>query len=161
MTEKDPRAHRSPKAAVILGSRSDAPYMEGCLELLRNFGIEGELKILSAHRNPEKLAAYAAGTGDAGIEVVIAAAGMSAHLPGAVAARTALPVIGVPIPSSDLKGLDALLSIVQMPSGVPVATMAVGKAGAKNAAVLAAEILALKYDGVREKLTAYRKALAE
>jgi phosphoribosylaminoimidazole carboxylase PurE protein len=148
------------KAAVILGSRSDTPYVEGCLELLRNFGIEAEMKILSAHRNPEEVAQYAAGAEDAGIGVIIAAAGMSAHLPGAVAARTALPVIGVPIPSSDLQGLDALLSIVQMPSGVPVATMAVGKAGAKNAAVLAAQILALGNEGVREKLIAYRRALA-
>ena len=161
MTQREPRPDRGPQAAVILGSRSDAPYMEGCLELLRNFGIEADMKILSAHRNPEELAVFAAGAEDAGISVIIAAAGMSAHLPGAVAARSALPVIGVPIPSSDLKGLDALLSIVQMPSGVPVATMAVGKAGAKNAAVLAAEILALRYEGVREKLIAYRNALAE
>ncbi len=151
-----------PKVAVLLGSRSDIPHLEGCLELLDRFGLEADLKVLSAHRNPQGVTDFAQGAESGGFEVIIAAAGLAAHLPGTVAARTVLPVIGVPIPSTTaFMGLDALLSIVQMPSGVPVATVTVGKAGGDNAAVLAAQILALKYPAVKERLLAYKKSLAE
>jgi 5-(carboxyamino)imidazole ribonucleotide mutase len=151
-----------PKVAILLGSRSDIPHMEGCLELLDKFGLESDLKVMSAHRNPDAVGAFSSGAAEAGFEVIIAAAGLAAHLPGTVAARTILPVIGVPIPSATaFCGLDALLSIVQMPAGVPVATVTTGKAGGTNAAVLAAQILALKYPGVRERLLAYKKSLAE
>lgn len=151
----------APKTAVILGSKSDVPHMDGCVELLRNFGIEPEIKIMSAHRQPEAVAAFAQGAAKEGFEVIIAAAGLAAHLPGTIASWTILPVIGVPIPSSSLNGIDALLSMVQMPTGVPVGTVTVGKAGGINAAVLAAEILALKYPEVKENLIAYRKSLSE
>ena len=148
-----------PRVAVITGSRSDVPTLEPCLQTLSELGIEHELQVMSAHRTPEKVQQFAAGAAGEGFEVIIAAAGMAAHLPGVVAAGTALPVIGVPIGKPGMSGLDALLSIAQMPPGVPVACMAVN--GAKNAALFAAAILALKHDSVREALADYRREQSE
>lgn len=150
-----------PKVAVLMGSDSDMKVMEGALEVLRSFNIPYEVKILSAHRVPEDVASYAKTADGRGIKVIIAGAGWAAHLAGAIAANTILPVIGVPIESSPLQGLDALLSTVQMPPGIPVATVAIGKGGAKNAAFLAAEILALEDNSLREKLLDYRKKMRE
>jgi len=142
---------------VIVGSKSDLPFIKETLDILESFKISYELKVLSAHRNPDKTSKYAEEAEKRGIEVIIAAAGLSAHLAGALAARTLLPVIGVPIPSEPLKGVESFLSTLQMPSGVPVATMSIGKAGAKNSAILAAEILSLKYPEIRRKLREYKK----
>lgn len=150
-----------PKVAVLMGSDSDMKVMEGALEVLRSFNIPYEVKILSAHRVPEDVASYAKTADGRGIKVIIAGAGWAAHLAGAIAANTILPVIGVPIESSPLQGLDALLSTVQMPPGIPVATVAIGKGGAKNAAFLAVEILALEDNSLREKLLDYRKKMRE
>ncbi len=150
----------TPLVAVLMGSKSDAALMEECLDVLKKFGIEYESHVMSAHRTPDKVREFAVSARDRGIAVIIAAAGGAAHLPGAVKAHTPLPVIGVPVPSSDLKGVDALYGIVQMPPGVPVATVAVGSWGARNAAYLAAEILALKHDDVRRAYDDYRSALA-
>lgn len=132
-----------PDVGVILGSKSDLPLMEGCTIQLQAFGIEHEVKVLSAHRDPRGVMDWASSAAGRGIKVVIAAAGGAAHLPGVVAAWTDLPVIGVPIPTEHLGGQDSLFSIVQMPAGIPVATVAIGIAGAKNAAWLAARILGL------------------
>jgi phosphoribosylaminoimidazole carboxylase PurE protein len=145
------------KVAVILGSTSDTQVMQGCLDYLTHFGITHELKILSAHRQPDETAAFIKGAEQNGFSLIIAAAGMAAHLPGVAASHTTLPVIGVPLEGSALAGVDALYSIVQMPAGIPVATVAIGGAGAKNAAVLAAEILALGDAGLREKLLKFRR----
>ena len=131
----------SPRVGILVGSESDLPVLEKCTARLENFGIDFELKVLSAHRNPEGVAEYVASAPGRGIKVFICAAGMAAHLAGAVAARTNLPVIGIPVAAGTLGGLDALLATVQMPTGVPVATVAIN--GAANAAVLAAQILAL------------------
>jgi phosphoribosylaminoimidazole carboxylase PurE protein len=150
-----------PQVAVIMGSASDFEVMKGCVELLRELELPHEVKVLSAHRTPDLTREYAVSAAGRGIEVIIAGAGWAAHLAGAIAAHTPLPVIGVPIDSSPFKGLDALLSIVQMPSGIPVATVAVGSGGAKNAAVLAAQILALKYPRIAEKVNDYRRKLTE
>ncbi|MCH8949883.1 MAG: 5-(carboxyamino)imidazole ribonucleotide mutase [Chloroflexi bacterium] len=150
----------TPLVAVLMGSKSDAALMEECLDVLTKFGIEYESHVMSAHRTPDKVREFAVSARDRGIEVIIAAAGGAAHLPGAVKAYTPLPVIGVPVPSSDLKGVDALYGIVQMPPGMPVAAVAVGSWGARNAAYLAAEILALKHDDVRRAYDDYRSALA-
>ncbi len=149
-----------PLVAVIMGSKSDAPLMEECLAVLTKLGIPHESAVMSAHRTPDKVREFAIGARDRGIEVIIAAAGGAAHLPGAVKAHTALPVIGVPIPSSDLGGVDALHGIVQMPPGVPVAAVAVGSWGARNSAYLAAEILALHHDGIRKAYDDYRANMA-
>ncbi len=146
-----------PPVAVIMGSHSDEDMMKGCTEFLTHFGIGYEILILSAHRQPEETSRFARTAESTGYRVIIAAAGMAAHLPGVVAAQTTLPVIGVPLPASELQGVDALYSIVQMPAGIPVATVAIGKTGARNAAVLAAEILALGDNQVREKLVAFRQ----
>ncbi|HEU4759489.1 MAG TPA: 5-(carboxyamino)imidazole ribonucleotide mutase [Dehalococcoidia bacterium] len=148
-----------PLVAVLLGSQSDAPVMEPCLHTLSELGIDHELLVMSAHRAPAKVQEFAAGAAERGFEAIIAAAGMAAHLPGVVAAWTPLPVIGVPIGKPGMSGLDALLSIAQMPPGVPVACMAVN--GAKNAALFAAAILALKHESVREALAAYRRRQGE
>lgn len=150
-----------PQVAVVMGSASDSEVMKGCVEILKDLGVPHEVKILSAHRTPDLTRAYAVSAAERGIEVIIAAAGWAAHLAGAIAANTTLPVIGVPIDSSPFKGLDALLSTVQMPSGIPVATVAVGSGGAKNAGLLAAQILALKYPAVAERVTDHRKNLTE
>ncbi len=154
-----------PLVGVVMGSTSDAETMQGCADTLERLGIEHEVKVLSAHRTPNETKQYADSAAERGIEVIIAGAGWAAHLAGFMAAHTILPVIGVPIDSSPLKGLDALLSTVQMPPGVPVATVSLGKGGAKNAAVLAAQILALKSPAIAERLRAcrddMRKAILE
>ena len=149
------------KVAVLMGSASDEAVMKDCEDGLSYFGIPCEKRILSAHRHPDEVAAFAKQAEKNGIEVVIAGAGMAAHLPGVIASHTTLPVIGVPLEGSVLKGQDALYSIVQMPAGIPVATVSIGKAGAKNAAVLAVEILSLKYPELRQKLLDFRKAGAK
>jgi phosphoribosylaminoimidazole carboxylase PurE protein len=146
-----------PKVAVLMGSESDRERMQGAAQVLDELEIPYEIHVMSAHRMPSKVADFATGAAGRGICVLIAAAGMANHLAGAVAARTILPVIGVPLDASSLGGLDALLATVQMPSGVPVATVAVGGAGAKNAAWLAAQILALSDAGLADKLRARRE----
>jgi phosphoribosylaminoimidazole carboxylase PurE protein len=140
-----------------MGSKSDAAVMQGCLDALNELGIPHETAVLSAHRTPEKVREFALAARDRGIEVIIAGAGGSAALPGAIKAYTPLPVIGVPIDSSALKGIDALLAMAQMPPGVPVATVAVGAWGARNAALLAAEILALSHADIRRAYDDYRR----
>lgn len=150
-----------PKVAIILGSDSDYPVIQDMLKILSDFGVEHEVTISSAHRSPERTQRYASALEARGVQVVIACAGAAAHLAGVVAAHTVLPVIGVPIDSSPLNGLDALLSTSMMPAGVPVATMGIGKAGASNAAVLAIQILALGDKGLNERLHRYKKQLAD
>jgi 5-(carboxyamino)imidazole ribonucleotide mutase len=150
----------NPLVAVVMGSKSDAPTMQECLDTLDRLDIPHETHVISAHRTPDKVREFAQGAAGRGIRVIIAGAGGSAALPGALKAYTSLPVIGVPLASSDLKGVDALLAIAQMPPGVPVATVAVGSWGARNAALLAAEILALSDDAVRKSYEGYRQGLA-
>jgi 5-(carboxyamino)imidazole ribonucleotide mutase len=145
-----------PLVGVVMGSKSDAGVMEAALDVLTALGIDHEVNVISAHRTPEKAKQYAQSARERGIEVIIAAAGMAAHLPGVLASWTTLPVIGVPMTVGELKGVDALYSIVQMPAGIPVACMAIGSAGAKNAAYLAAEILGLKHDKIRRAYEKYR-----
>jgi len=153
------KKEKSSPVAVVIGSESDMDVMQSCIEQLGYFGIEPVVRIISAHRTPKAAAEFAENAAKNGIKVIIAAAGMAAHLAGALAAKTTLPVIGVPlISSSGLEGVDALLSTLQMPPGVPVATVAIGKAGAKNAAVLAVQILALADVNLREKLADFKKA---
>ena len=142
-----------PLVGVIMGSKSDWEYMKEAVDVLKSFGVSYEVKIVSAHRTPEFMVDYAKTARSRGIEVIIAGAGGAAHLPGMTASLTTLPVIGVPIPSKNLNGLDSLLSIVQMPYGVPVATVAIG--GAKNAALLAIRILSIKYKDLEEKLNKF------
>jgi 5-(carboxyamino)imidazole ribonucleotide mutase len=146
--------------AVVMGSKSDAPLMQECLDLLAKLGIDYESHVMSAHRTPDKVRDLAANARERGIEVIIAAAGGAAALPGAVKAYTTLPVIGVPVPSSELRGVDALYAMAMMPPGTPVAAVAIGSWGARNAALLAAEILALGHDDVRSAYDDYRKSLA-
>ena len=150
----------NPLVAVIMGSQSDMETMCHAVELLKELGIPHEVAIVSAHRTPDRMFQFAASAGDRGIEVIIAGAGGAAHLPGMTAAKTLLPVIGVPVQSSALNGLDSLLSIVQMPRGIPVGTVAIGKAGAANAALLAAQILGIKYPEIQKRIQQYRAALA-
>jgi len=142
-----------------MGSKSDAEAIQQTLDTLTQMGIDHEVNVISAHRTPEKARLYGQSARERGIEVIIAAAGGAAHLPGVLASWTTLPVIGVPLPGSDLKGVDALYSIVQMPAGIPVASVAIGSAGARNAAYLAAEILGLKYDDIRQSYESYRSEL--
>ena len=144
------------KVAIIMGSDSDWPVMKAGYEILSEFGVACEVRISSAHRTPEETAEYARGAQARGLEVIIAAAGMAAHLAGAIAAHTTLPVIGVPMAAGQLQGVDALLSTVQMPPGVPVATVGIGSAGAKNAVLLAVQILALNNEKLAKKLTQYK-----
>ena len=151
---------KNPLVSIVMGSDSDLPIMDEARKILEYMGIEYEMTISSAHRSPERTIKYAQSAIKKGIEVIIAGAGSAAHLAGVIAAETVLPVIGVPIDSSSLKGLDALLSTVQMPGGVPVATMAIGKTGAKNAAILAAQILGVKYSKIRDELKRYKRELA-
>lgn len=167
MTTPDARAvHAEPRATstdpplvgVIMGGKSDHEHLAITSELLTQLGIPHEVRVVSAHRTPDRMFEYASTAAERGLEVIIAAAGGAAHLPGMVAAKTNLPVIGVPIPATALNGLDALLSIVQMPRGVPVATMAIGKPGAANAALFAAAILAGSRPALRERLAAFRAA---
>lgn len=144
-----------PLVSVVMGSKSDFDTMKDAVDLLRSFGIETEYSIVSAHRTPNLMFEYAQNASGRGVEVIIAGAGGAAHLPGMVASLTELPVIGVPVPSKHLNGIDSLLSIVQMPGGVPVATVAIGNA--KNAALIAVRILAVKHRKIREKLVSFMK----
>jgi phosphoribosylaminoimidazole carboxylase PurE protein len=153
--------NETPLVGVVMGSASDREVMEGATETLKVLLIPCETRIISAHRTPEQARKYAETAADRGLEVIIAGAGWAAHLAGFLASHTTLPVIGVPIDSSPLRGVDALLSTVQMPPGIPVATVALGKGGAKNAAVLAAEILALKHPAISEQVKRYRDRLTQ
>ena len=145
--------------AVVIGSKSDAELIRPTVEVLNKLGIDYEMSVISAHRNPERARQYGLDAQGRGIEVIIAAAGGAAHLPGVLASWTTLPVIGVPLATNELGGIDALHSIVQMPAGIPVACVAIGTAGAKNAAYLAAEILSLKYDKIKKSYEKYRSDL--
>lgn len=148
-----------PLVGIVMGSTSDKGVMNECIRTLKEMNIDFEITVASAHRSPDKTRDYALTASDRGIEVIIAGAGWAAHLAGMLASHTTLPVIGVPIDSSPLRGVDSLLSTVQMPPGIPVATMAIGKGGAQNAAVFAAQILALKYPDIAQKLETYKEAL--
>ncbi len=150
-----------PLVGVVMGSKSDTEAVQPTLDVLKELGIDYEVSVISAHRTPEKARQYGQAARSRGIEVIIAAAGGAAHLPGVLASWTTLPVIGVPLASSELKGVDALFSIVQMPAGIPVASVAIGTAGAKNAAYLAAEILGLKYEEIEKACEKYRGKLQE
>jgi phosphoribosylaminoimidazole carboxylase PurE protein len=154
-------AMAKPVVAILMGSKNDAAVMAGAAELLREFAVAFEMRVMSAHRTPGVAAAFAGGAAAAGLKVLICAAGMAAHLAGAVAAQTTLPVIGVPLASEPFNGLDALLATVQMPPGIPVATVTVGKAGARNAALLAVSILALSDPALAKRLKAFRAKQAE
>ena len=151
-TEDGIGAH--PLVGVVGGSRTDFPILEKAVEMLKTLGVPTELLVVSAHRTPDRLFAYAEQAAERGIEVIVAGAGGAAHLPGMLAAKTHLPVIGVPIPTENLRGLDSLLSIVQMPKGIPVATVSIG--GGENAGLLAAQILAGKYPAIRQRLIDFR-----
>lgn len=151
----------NPLVGIIMGSKTDLETLQGATDVLKEFGVEHEVRVLSAHRTPEAVLEWSSTAEQRGLEVLIAAAGGAAHLPGVVAAKTLLPVLGVPVPSTSLGGADALLSIVQMPKGIPVGTLAIGKAGAANAALLAIAIMAGKRPELREKLRAWRKARAD
>ena len=155
-----PQKARQPKVGILMGSDSDLDVMREAEKRLDYFGIAYETRIMSAHRTPEKAARYAATAQQRGLEVIIAGAGAAAHLAGAIAANTTLPVIGIPIDSSSLKGLDALLATVQMPAGIPVATMAIGNAGAANAGIFAAQIIGRRDSKVAAKLMAFKKEMA-
>lgn len=144
---------------VVMGSKSDMETLQPGLDILKELGIDYEVNVISAHRTPEKAQQYGKTARERGVEVIIAAAGFAAHLPGVMASWTTVPVIGIPIPAGELKGIDALYSIVQMPAGIPVACVAIGAPGVKNAAYLAAEILGLKYDNIHKAYEDYRKKL--
>jgi 5-(carboxyamino)imidazole ribonucleotide mutase len=146
----------APLVGVLMGSKSDWKVMENCTAMLEELGVEYEVNVISAHRAPDRLFEYASSAEDRGLQVIIAAAGLAAHLPGVTAAKTALPVLGVPMESPALKGMDSLLSIVQMPAGIAVGTLAIGKAGAKNAALLAAQIVALGNNQIRKAVKDFR-----
>ena len=146
-----------PLVGVIMGSQSDWPTMQRCTEILEELEIPHEVRIVSAHRTPDRLVAYASGAKARGLKVIVAGAGGAAHLPGMAASMTTQPVLGVPVKSRALNGIDSLLSIVQMPGGVPVGTLSIGDSGAKNAALLAASILALQDDALDQRLTQWRK----
>ena len=150
-----------PLVGVIMGSASDEPVVQATIETLEQMGIEYEARVMSAHRTPERVHEYSQTARDRGIEVIIAAAGGSAALAGALASMTTLPVIGIPLASSELKGIDALMSTARMPPGIPVACMALGSWGARNAAYYAAQILGLKYDNIRQAYEDYRRELRE
>jgi 5-(carboxyamino)imidazole ribonucleotide mutase len=151
----------APQIGLIIGSQSDWPTLRAASEILDKLGVAHETKIISAHRTPDRMADYAKSAAGRGLKVIIAAAGGAAHLPGMTASMTTLPVLGVPVESKALKGMDSLLSIVQMPGGVPVATFAIGEAGAKNAALHAAAILALSDAALAKRLRDWRKALTD
>lgn len=154
-------ATESPPVAIIMGSRSDWPTMKHAADTLDRLGVAWDAKVVSAHRTPQRLVEFSIGAKAAGFKVIIAGAGGAAHLPGMAASMTELPVLGVPVQSKALKGLDSLLSIVQMPGGIPVATLAIGEAGAKNAGILAAQILALNDPVLAGRLQAFREAQTE
>ncbi len=151
----------APLVGIIMGSQSDWPVMQHAAEMLDRLGVAYEVRVVSAHRTPKRLYGYATGAAGRGIKVIIAGAGGAAHLPGMTAAMTILPVLGVPVATTALQGQDSLLSIVQMPGGVPVGTLAIGKPGAINAGLLAAGILALADDGLRARLAAFRAEQTE
>jgi 5-(carboxyamino)imidazole ribonucleotide mutase len=150
-----------PLVGVVIGSKTDEPLIQPALDILQQLNITYELSVLSAHRNPDKVREYASKAGQKGVEVIIAAAGAAAHLPGVLASWTTLPVIGVPLPTSELKGIDSLYSIVQMPAGVPVACVGIGTSGAKNAALLATQMLGIKYKEMKDAYEAYKRKLAK
>lgn len=150
-----------PQVIIVMGSDSDLPVMQEAAEMLKKFGVAYEIRISSAHRCPERTAEIASGAAKRGVKVIIAGAGMAAHLAGVVAAATTLPVIGVPMPGGALNGVDALYSTVQMPAGIPVATVAIGKAGAKNAGILAVQMMALSDARLADALVAYKAEMAE
>ena len=149
-----------PSVGILMGSDSDLPVMQGALKVLEDFGVPAQVEVVSAHRSPDRAAEYARTARERGLKVIIAGAGSAAHLAGAVAAATTLPVIGVPIDSSPLKGFDSLLATVQMPPGVPVATMAVGKAGATNAGLFAVQILSTQDEALVDRMAEHKKRLA-
>lgn len=151
----------TPLVGIIMGSQSDWPTLKPAAEILEKLGVAHETKIVSAHRTPDRLYNYAKGAAGRGLRVIIAGAGGAAHLPGMTASMTTLPVLGVPVESKALKGMDSLLSIVQMPGGVPVATFAIGESGAKNAALHAAAILALSDEGIANRLLDWRRRLTD
>jgi len=146
---------------IVVGSKSDMEFIQPALDTLTELGIEYGFSVISAHRTPESVREYGLEAEKRGFKVIIAAAGYAAHLPGVVASWTTLPVVGVPLPTSELKGVDALLSITQMPGGVPVACTGMGRSGAKNAALLAAQILGVQYEEIRENYRRYKQRLAE
>ncbi len=158
MTEKK---GETPVVGIVMGSDSDLPVMEEAERVLNQFQVPYEVTLSSAHRSPDRTIRYAKSAEERGLEVIIVGAGAAAHLAGVIASETILPVVGIPIDSSPLKGMDSLLSTVQMPGGIPVATMAIGKAGARNAAILAVQILALKSPQLKEALRGYKKRLAQ
>jgi len=149
------------QVGIVMGSKTDTDVIKPALEVLEQLGIDYEVSIISAHRNPEKVREYGLKAAERGFEVIIVAAGYAAHLPGILASWTTLPVIGVPLPTSELKGIDALLSIVQMPAGVPVACVGIGKSGARNAALLATQILGIKHEKIKKAYNKYKMELAE
>ena len=151
----------NPQVLILMGSDSDLPVMEEAAKVLTEFGVGYAMHVSSAHRSPRKTAALAAGAAGQGIKVIIAGAGMAAHLAGVVAAETVLPIIGVPIGGGALSGVDALYAMVQMPGGIPVATMTIGKAGAKNAGILAVQMLSIADPALLEKLAVYRQRMAD
>jgi 5-(carboxyamino)imidazole ribonucleotide mutase len=159
MREESKRMGNSPRVLIMMGSDSDLPVMQEAADILTKFGVPYEIRISSAHRSPVRTMSLASEAAGRGIRIIIAGAGMAAHLAGVVAAKTTLPVIGVPMPGGALNGVDALYSTVQMPAGIPVATMAIGKAGAKNAGIFAVQILALTDTRLDEALGAYRSEL--
>ncbi len=146
---------------IVIGSKTDEEYIQPALAVFKEFKIEYDIDILSAHRKPDRVRQYALEAGSKGYEVIIAAAGSAAHLPGVIASWTTLPVIGVPLPTSDLKGVDSLYSIVQMPGGVPVACTGIGSAGVKNAALLAVQVLGIKFEQIKRSFAEYKRRLAE
>jgi 5-(carboxyamino)imidazole ribonucleotide mutase len=146
---------------IVIGSKTDETFIQPALDIFKEFKVEYEIAILSAHRKPDKVRQYALEAASKGYEVIIAAAGSAAHLPGVIASWTTLPVIGVPLPTSDLKGVDSLYSIVQMPGGVPVACTGIGTAGVKNAALLAVQILGIKFSDFKKAFAEYKRKLAE
>jgi len=146
---------------IVIGSKTDEEYIQPALAVFKEFKIEYDIDILSAHRKPDRVRQYALEAGSKGYEVIIAAAGSAAHLPGVIASWTTLPVIGVPLPTSDLKGVDSLYSIVQMPGGVPVACTGIGSAGVKNAALLAVQVLGIKFEQIKRSFAEYKRSLAE
>jgi 5-(carboxyamino)imidazole ribonucleotide mutase len=157
---RQPRGESAPWVGVIMGSKNDLKVMSAAVDLLTELEVPHEVRVVSAHRTPDWMFEYAESAESRGVEVIIAAAGGAAHLPGMVAAKSVLPVLGVPIPATTLQGVDALLSIVQMPRGVPVGTLAIGEPGAANAALLAAAIVSANRPELRERLRAWRSARA-
>ncbi|OQB72210.1 MAG: N5-carboxyaminoimidazole ribonucleotide mutase [candidate division TA06 bacterium ADurb.Bin131] len=150
---------QKPLVVIVFGSQNDLVFAEAAKEILEKFGVPYSVEVISAHRSLDKTIEFAETAEEKGIRVIIACAGMSAHLPGVVAAKTILPVIGVPLPTSEIKGVDSLYSMVQMPGGVPVGTMAIGKAGVKNAAIFAIEIISLSDDNLKKKLKEFKNSL--